>query len=309
VCFFNQSSVLLLITSSGHVGYRRRFDSLPTNTWSIPGFGHQESTSSCCGHPLRVRKVLLRVLSPLKIRRASIIGAASTRQPPPFDPPTLSQTEISLPVLIAMDITDSVSMIGFQDDHTKALLGHRLLNLIAALHLPLKFKALCASGILRPKPNDYAIFVNNQQWAQTNLLRLPSVCSFSPWQESVRLAVLVAVMHTDVRFLPEYTYTSCLSQQLRQSCHECSPESGADQTRLFVWILFIGAILSKGLKERTWFVLKMAKICQQLHLNTRDQLRIILQRYIYLNWLFEDKFAESWKEIEVVSQSLDFFTT
>ena len=197
-----------------------------------------------------------------------------------------------------MERVQSPLMAGFFDEFVYNSLPQELSQLIVISRAPLLYRCLYKANILRPTIKDYSIFVNIQQSAQYELLRLHTICVLSPWQETVRLALLVAIMTTDVQFLPNHSYTKNLSQQLRQSCREALLTINPQQKQAMVWALFIGSILSKGLPQRTWFVMEMARLCQGLGLDTCDAFRDLLGRFVFLDWMYEEKLQEIWQEAE-----------
>ena len=195
-------------------------------------------------------------------------------------------------------------MSGFFDDPVRKSLPPDLSQLLLMSRAPLIYRALCKTYTLRPTQNDYAIFISIQQSVQYELLRLPTICDLSTWQETVRLACLVAVTTTDMLFLPNHSYTQNLSQQLRTSCREALKALQPFQRQAMVWALFIGSVLSKGLPQRTWFVLEMARLCQGLGVESCDQLRGMLGRFVFLDWIYDEKLQGIWAEAEGLLQAL-----
>lgn len=197
-------------------------------------------------------------------------------------------------------------MTGFLNVTMKSLVPQKMYKSLVALRAPLLFRSVCTTGAIEVTRTDYNIFVNKQQWVEYDLLSLPFLTTLSAWQDSMRLAILIAGMTTDVPFQPTMSYARNIVEQLRQSCQDIAPEelTVSLKKEVFVWILFIGCLLSKGLKERTWFVLKLAKVGRDFGVDSCDTLRALLKKFIFLDWVHEEKLHEIWREIEVLTQAV-----
>lgn len=75
-------------------------------------------------------------------------------------------------------------------------------------------------------------------------------------------------------------------------------------SRALLWVLFHGAHLTFGQRERPWFVTALARVSQSLQLQTWIQTRAILVRFYYVDRVFQDSFRKIWEEVELVRNSL-----
>ncbi|KIW21627.1 hypothetical protein PV08_02207 [Exophiala spinifera] len=71
-----------------------------------------------------------------------------------------------------------------------------------------------------------------------------------------------------------------------------------------LWVLFVGAHMSYGERERPWFVAALVRVTQTLQ--PRDWLRVRswLVRFYYSDRVFQDSFRRIWEEVETLSTIL-----
>ena len=239
------------------------------------------------------------------------LGCATSRQVPPFMPPTKSATAI-LPFNVFDISPASLRPLcsGFRDPAWIRLVGESIGNCVPRLHQAILFKHLCSTGYATASLSEYAMVTNLQQSAEYDLLLLPTRETLTSAQETSRLAILIATMTTNIAFDADFTYTRSLSKQLRKSLG-----TGLDTMRRtgsqpvcpthLIWCLFIGAFISRNAAERSWFVFRLGKASAAADVTTLNQMKESLANYIYFESLHGGALADIWEEIELIAETLN----
>lgn len=183
-------------------------------------------------------------------------------------------------------------------------IGFDILDVIIPLRRCILFKELSETGRILTVPVEVSLFFNIQHQAEHHLLSLPSRTILSPIQECVRLTILISLFAMTMRFMPAFTFTRVMVYQLKDTLEGTVLSSSSPNLDLRLWVLFIGAHISKGLKERPWFVLQLARVSRLLGLNSVQQIKSELIRFVYLDWLHGQSLADMWDEISLIAQSL-----
>lgn len=124
---------------------------------------------------------------------------------------------------------------------------------------------------------------------------------YRPVQEAIRQAfVTFSNAHYCVVQLAS-KIARCLIEDLKQALDATDLGScwGNASTAL-LWVLFQGAHLTFGERERPWFVAYLAKTSRQLRLRNWMQVRSILVRFYYVDGVFQDSFRKIWEEVELL---------
>ena len=71
-----------------------------------------------------------------------------------------------------------------------------------------------------------------------------------------------------------------------------------------MWVLFLGAHMSAGQRERPWFVMNLARGARLLKLDNWVDVRTILLRYFYIDRVYQKSFEEAWQEARMLMEML-----
>jgi hypothetical protein len=75
--------------------------------------------------------------------------------------------------------------------------------------------------------------------------------------------------------------------------------------RLLIWVLFLGAHMSAGQRERPWFVMTLARAGKRLGPGRGWlQVRALLVRFYYVDRVFQDEFCRIWDEAQLLESLL-----
>ena len=69
----------------------------------------------------------------------------------------------------------------------------------------------------------------------------------------------------------------------------------------FLWVLFVGAHMSFGQRERPWFVVALARVVPTLKLHDWIQVRNLLTRFYYSDRVFQESFRNIWEEAAMLT--------
>jgi hypothetical protein len=125
------------------------------------------------------------------------------------------------------------------------------------------------------------------------LLGLPYQCELSPFQETLRLAILA---YASVRVWSFYGM-SCLeslAETLRQSLVESLPVIRSTAPDLLFWVLFIGSLASRGMRCHSWFLTRLVDAADQLGLEGWGSALPILERFFFVCRSKDEPAKEMW---------------
>ena len=64
-----------------------------------------------------------------------------------------------------------------------------------------------------------------------------------------------------------------------------------------IWVLFLGAHISLGQRQRPWFVMQIARGAQILKIREWEDVRALLQRFFYLDRVYLTSYQNIWEEV------------
>jgi hypothetical protein len=73
---------------------------------------------------------------------------------------------------------------------------------------------------------------------------------------------------------------------------------------LLMWVLFLGAHISAGQRERPWFAMNLARGARLVKLDNWADVRAILLRYFYIDRVYQKSFEEAWQEARMLMEML-----
>lgn len=114
-------------------------------------------------------------------------------------------------------------------------------------------------------------------------------------QEPLRLALLI-FWNATTQLNASMLYRT-LAIKLKSSLEGKKFEtSWASNTPILLWILLLGAFMSTGQPEYTWFISQIAEVSQRAGGKDWLWLKAMLQRFFYFEGIFEPSFKRSWEE-------------
>jgi hypothetical protein len=73
---------------------------------------------------------------------------------------------------------------------------------------------------------------------------------------------------------------------------------------LLMWVLFLGAYISAGQRERPWFAMNLARGARLVKWDNWADVRAILLRYFYIDRVYQKSFEEAWQEARMLMEML-----
>ena len=72
------------------------------------------------------------------------------------------------------------------------------------------------------------------------------------------------------------------------------------QTRsLFLWVLFLGGVIAAGIKDRVWFVARIAKAIMKWQICCWEDAESSLREFLWVNRIHETSCRDLWDEAMV----------
>jgi hypothetical protein len=120
-------------------------------------------------------------------------------------------------------------------------------------------------------------------------------------QEACRIALLVFWNANYLVGQPNSALFRRLTTQLKAALEKSNLQDfWAPHHDLLTWVLFLGAHISAGQRERPWFVINLARGATLLELVEWAETRTLLLRFIYLDRIYEKSFEEVWQEARML---------
>jgi hypothetical protein len=124
-------------------------------------------------------------------------------------------------------------------------------------------------------------------------------------QEACRIALLIFWNANYLVRRPESALFRRLTTQLKAALETSDLQQfWGLHFELLVWVLFLGAHISAGQRERSWFIMNLARGAQLLKLGNWADVRIILLRYFYIDRVYQKSFEEAWQEAQMLVEML-----
>jgi hypothetical protein len=125
--------------------------------------------------------------------------------------------------------------------------------------------------------------------------------AMSPQQEPCRLALLVFWHANYAIHLPDSGIFRSLTKQLKSALEQTDLQSlWQPHYRLFVWVTFLGAYISVGQREHSWFMMYLARAARQRDLRTSNDLKTMLQRFFYIDRIYHKGLEDLWDEASIL---------
>ena len=127
----------------------------------------------------------------------------------------------------------------------------------------------------------------------------------SPQQEPCRLALLLFWHANYAIYLPDSGIFRSLTTQLKSALEQSDPRSlWQPHLRLFVWVTFLGAYISVGQREHSWFMMYLARAARQRGLKTSNDLKAVLQAFFYIDRIYRKGLENIWDEASILMEAI-----
>jgi len=127
----------------------------------------------------------------------------------------------------------------------------------------------------------------------------------SPQQEPCRLALLVFWHANWAIHLPDSGIFRSLTSQLKSALEQSNLQSlWHPHDKLLIWVMFLGAYISAGQREHSWFMTYIARSARQRGLTSSKELKAVLQRFFYINRIYCKGVEDIWDEVSVLMNAL-----
>jgi hypothetical protein len=127
----------------------------------------------------------------------------------------------------------------------------------------------------------------------------------SPQQEPCRLALLVFWHANHAIHLPDSGIFRSLTTQLKSALEKSDPQSlWQPHFGLFIWVTFLGAYISVGQREHSWFMMYLARAARQRGLRTSEDLKAVLLPFFYIDRIYRKGLADIWDEASVLMEAI-----
>lgn len=129
--------------------------------------------------------------------------------------------------------------------------------------------------------------------------------ALSPQQEPCRLALLVFWYANYGIHLPDSGMLRSLTIQLKRALGYSDPHAlWHPHYRLFIWVTFLGAYISEGQPEHSWFMMYLARAARQRHLTTSEDLKTALQSFFYIDRIYRKRLESIWNEASLLMDAV-----
>jgi hypothetical protein len=120
-------------------------------------------------------------------------------------------------------------------------------------------------------------------------------------QEACRIALLIFWNANYLIMQPDSALFRRLTTQLKTALEKSDFQNfWAPHYDLLMWVLFLGAHISAGQRERPWFVLNLARGARLLKLADWAETRTIMLRFFYLDRIYQKSFEQAWQEARML---------
>ena len=127
----------------------------------------------------------------------------------------------------------------------------------------------------------------------------------SPHQEPCRLALLVFWHANWAIHLPDSGVFRSLTTQLKSALDQSNLQSlWHPHDRLLIWVMFLGAYISAGQREHSWFMMYLARSARQRGLKCSNELKAVLQRFFYIDRIYRKGVEDIWDEVSILMDAL-----
>lgn len=224
--------------------------------------------------------------------------------PPPPDYHTVSEATISLIASTTKDDLRNMGAFLHRSDHV-ALFDWRLLYACNDLRDVTIFRESYGANSSGFESTDLAYFNHKAFRVNHTLLSFPFEHRLqettSDKQEAFRTGLLI-FCHTQYRNVgPSSVLMRNLTMQLKEALDRSELQSFWNPAcELLMWVLFLGAHICGGQKERPWFVMMLARGARLLELREWRDVRETLAQCFYVERIYGEPYQEIWEEVKLL---------
>ena len=236
------------------------------------------------------------------------------RSPPPFPPPIVDRGHVSQRVREKLeDCPDPELKLTACDFCTHPVikeLGLDFLELVANRRSYTLFREMSSGDAAWPTPEELEYFTLTEMFVDYRVLLMlsegnpSSENQLTPIQESVCLAFLMFGHISSTTFQPAswWSWMRSMTEQLRNALVRSNLSTFWDRnSKLLLWVLFIGARASHGQLARPWFIAQVTRVIAFLVLKSRAETKALLNRFFYVELYFGKHLDVLWEEVHVVA--------
>ena len=191
----------------------------------------------------------------------SILASALLQERPLLPPPPVNDGQVSQKTLSILDNCrcPTLDKLGKSFLNKFDIIGSRLLELVLTRRRFTLFQELCQRGFIRVEDDEFEYFYAQLRNVEYELASLRF--EESPMREVIRLAMLTFSYGTVVKAQKSTSaYTYAFVAQLKDGLDATDLRAcWVPHTDLLCWVLFLGAHASKSRRERTWYIMQLAR--------------------------------------------------
>ncbi len=127
----------------------------------------------------------------------------------------------------------------------------------------------------------------------------------SPQQEPCRIALLI-FWHARWRIhQPNSGIFRSLTTQLKDALEQTNLKSlWHPHTGLLIWAAFMGACISVGQREHSWFIAYLVRAARVMGLRQSTDIKPLLVRFFYIDRVYGKKLEDIWEEVKMLIDAI-----
>jgi hypothetical protein len=173
----------------------------------------------------------------------------------------------------------------------------------------------CLTADLSDAPIDIATISKLLTPVQHHLLSFQPASSGSPQDAAVEhLCHFGARMYIktvydfhlclQIGILASGSWTDLTTMQELQSCIDVVDKTSPPARMLCLWIVFLGASVVAGTRDRTWFVARLARMIMEMQICSWEDAKLLLMSFLWVDRIHESSCKDVWDEALVTVEVL-----
>jgi hypothetical protein len=272
-------------------------DSLHTS-WSVRwGKSTWASLDSMCSHTLI---------------RACYMCAAITKDLPPMPPsPALNDVPASTYERILSGSDPHLLDIGkgLLKPEVAQLFSPKMIEIIQCLRSFILYQEYCHDEERNFPAEEEEFFLTRNWKFRYMALSIPTdrhQGGRNDRQEPCRLALLTFSYANYITQQPDSALFRSLTMQLKTALEESVDLRffWHPYSEVLMWVLYLGAYISKGQRERPWFIVHLSRGARLLKIKDWNEMRTILMQYFYIDRIYLRRYLEVWEEMRMLMDGM-----
>lgn len=236
------------------------------------------------------------------------LQAIVTRSPPALEPPPITK-EVPRGLVAEIQSGTGPDMEpvgqGLLSGHESAYFSPEMLGILSDMRESTLFKEYVVQNELGPSFTGSEIMAIKRMHILHRLLTFNSKennpALRKDIEEVVRLALLVFWNANLMLHQSSSAIFRSLTAQLKHALERTDLRFfWTPLTDALVWVLFLGAHISIGQRQRPWFVMQIARGAQILNIGEWHNVRALLQRFFYLDRVYLTSYQNIWEEVQLL---------